>query len=127
MMSQRIRKVCLNCKTLQLIYSEAKYCGLKCRNEARRKETDRVGGLTYVGAHRRVAADRGKASKCVICRKGAKFEWANLTGNLEDIEDYIEVCRQCHWRLDYRRVAIIFIPSSVLAILQPVNEHESDV
>ena len=53
----------------------------------------------YQAMHLRVYAERGKPVHCQVCQKPA-HEWANLTGNYQDIEDYAPMCRSCHRRYD---------------------------
>lgn len=59
-------------------------------------------GNNYVYAHLRVAKIRETPSKCEHCRttKAKKFEWANLTGNYEDVNDYVRLCTSCHRKMD---------------------------
>lgn len=60
---------------------------------------------TYSAFHHRVAAVRGKPSKCEFCgdEESSRFEWSNLTGKYEDVEDYARLCVSCHKRLDHER------------------------
>jgi hypothetical protein len=56
--------------------------------------------------HRRVAKARGRPAKCERCGatdSSLRYEWANLTGNYEDISDYERMCRTCHKRYDAGR------------------------
>lgn len=57
----------------------------------------------YGGLHARVRRRFGNPKKCSVC--GAtdpkkKYEWANLTGNYEDIDDYARMCVPCHRKHD---------------------------
>lgn len=56
----------------------------------------------YAAAHLRVAVARGTPSLCEHCgtTDAARFEWANLTGNYTDPDDYIRLCVSCHHRMD---------------------------
>jgi hypothetical protein len=59
----------------------------------------------YSAFHRRLEAKFGKPKKCEVC--GADhingiYDWANLTGHYEDINDYKRMCRSCHWKYDER-------------------------
>jgi hypothetical protein len=61
---------------------------------------DQVG---YTAAHKRVYKLRGKADHCSVCgttEPGTYFEWANLTGHLEDPYDYAPMCKKCHRKYD---------------------------
>lgn len=60
----------------------------------------------YSKLHRKVEKVRGKPQCCWIC--GATdpcfiYEWANLTGKYEDIQDYKRLCRSCHQKFDQAR------------------------
>ena len=53
--------------------------------------------------HRRLYARFGKPCACQVCgtKDPAKsYDYANLTGRYEDLEDYTPMCRSCHWRYD---------------------------
>jgi hypothetical protein len=54
----------------------------------------------YDGAHHRVRIARGRASDH-LCKCGAPAaEWANLTGNFSDLNDYEAKCDRCHRAYD---------------------------
>ena len=58
----------------------------------------------YQALHLRVAEYRGKPSLCDRCgATEGRFEWANLTGNYADINDYERMCVSCHRRFDAAR------------------------
>lgn len=60
----------------------------------------------YQALHLRVESARGKPHRCSCCDTtdpAAKYEWANLSGHYEDINDYARLCIPCHRRLDARR------------------------
>ena len=62
----------------------------------------------YKALHLRVAAQRGKPQQCQRCQRsdlGTRYEWANLTGNYTDINDYQRMCVTCHRRFDAARRA----------------------
>ena len=66
---------------------------------------DRAG---YQALHLRVEVARGKPSGCQRCgceEPSARYEWANLTGNYTDINDYERMCVPCHRSFDARRRA----------------------
>lgn len=61
----------------------------------------------YQALHLRVAAERGKPNLCSQCgATRGRFEWANLTGNYADIEDYARMCVFCHRAFDAGRRSI---------------------
>jgi len=58
---------------------------------------------TYTRNHWKVRQDRGNPDHCEDCGKTGKewrYEWANLTGNYEDTNDYKMLCRPCHNKFD---------------------------
>lgn len=58
----------------------------------------------YQALHLRVEAARGKPNRCARCwTTTGRFEWANRTGNYEDINDYVRLCVTCHRRYDLAR------------------------
>ncbi|WP_374709425.1 hypothetical protein [Novosphingobium capsulatum] len=52
--------------------------------------------------HRRLYSRFGKPSHCSQCgtSEAAHYDYANLTGQYEDLEDYAPMCRSCHWKYD---------------------------
>jgi len=52
--------------------------------------------------HRRLYALFGKPSRCTVCgtTDSEHYDYANLSGNYEDINDYAAMCRSCHWKYD---------------------------
>ena len=54
--------------------------------------------------HRRLYSRLGKPSKCSVCgtTDAEHYDYANLTGNYEDISDYAAMCRSCHWKFDLK-------------------------
>lgn len=59
--------------------------------------------VTYEAFHKRVAVKRGKADRCtnINCDGKSKvFDWANISGDYNDINDYLMLCRTCHFKMD---------------------------
>lgn len=56
----------------------------------------------YAALHLRVAAVRGKPSLCEHCgtTESTRFEWASLTKNYADVDDYVRLCCSCHHKMD---------------------------
>lgn len=56
----------------------------------------------YAAAHLRVSAVRGQPSLCEKCgtADSPRFEWASLTKNYTDVDDYIRLCCSCHHTMD---------------------------
>jgi len=58
---------------------------------------------SYSAMHKRVYKILGKADHCEECGRadnGTVYNWANLTGKLDDPKDYASLCRKCHNHLD---------------------------
>lgn len=58
--------------------------------------------VRYTTIHRRVYRDRGKAKICEHCHRldQKRYEWANVSGNYYDVNDYIQLCTKCHRKMD---------------------------
>jgi hypothetical protein len=57
---------------------------------------------SYSALHRWVAWHRGSAGShlCADCG-GPASDWANVSGEYRrDLDDFIPLCRPCHWRFD---------------------------
>ncbi|MCP4990117.1 MAG: hypothetical protein GY928_29985 [Colwellia sp.] len=56
----------------------------------------------YAAFHRRLYSKYGKPTKCSVCgtKSSSNYDYANLTGNYHDIDDYAPMCRSCHWKYD---------------------------
>lgn len=53
--------------------------------------------------HKRIKKLRGQPQLCEVCGRsgpGGYYEWANLTGNYRDMDDYRRMCKSCHFRYD---------------------------
>lgn len=58
---------------------------------------------TYQALHLRVATARGKPMKCEVCGTSdpnRSYDWANMTKQYADVNDYKRMCRSCHHRHD---------------------------
>jgi len=45
----------------------------------------------------------GLVDRCDVCgttEPGKHYDWANLTGRYEDVNDYKRMCRSCHFKHD---------------------------
>ena len=61
----------------------------------------------YKALHLRVTKARGRPSLCDWCDETDPtegFEWANLSGNYGDVNDYVRLCVTCHRTYDANRV-----------------------
>jgi hypothetical protein len=54
----------------------------------------------YKAFHLRVNQIRGRAKICEFCNSDYYVEWANLTGQYQNIYDYVALCRKCHHVID---------------------------
>ena len=59
--------------------------------------------VTYSGAHDRVRRLRGPADRCIFGCIARRYEWANLTGDYPNVNDYAQMCGTCHNRYDQAR------------------------
>jgi len=60
--------------------------------------------VTIEAKHQRIRTVRGKPDSCIWgCTDVQIYEWANLTGDYDDIWDYAAMCRSCHRRYDNAR------------------------
>jgi hypothetical protein len=62
----------------------------------------KAGAAKYAAMHLRVAQERGAPSLCEHCgtTESARFEWASLTKNYADMNDYVRLCCSCHHKMD---------------------------
>ena len=61
---------------------------------------------SYDAFHARLRKAKGQpqsCDECKTCDPSKTYEWANLTGNYSDLEDYKRLCRGCHRRYDHGR------------------------
>lgn len=61
------------------------------------------GSVSYASYHKRVGRKRGKPKHCEHCGTTdpeKQYDWASLTRNYADINDYIRLCHACHLRQD---------------------------
>lgn len=58
---------------------------------------------SYKAFHQRLERLRGQPKNCACCGTSdpsRAYDWANLTGRLENPDDYMRMCRSCHWKYD---------------------------
>lgn len=97
--------------TQKVIFNVMKRNNIKTRKAAPRNQKGdknnnwKAGYATYSALHIRVEIERGKPNKCEDCgtKKSKKFEWANINGNYNDVQDYKRLCICCHKAFDNRR------------------------
>lgn len=60
----------------------------------------------YAALHTRLQRRRGIADHCEVCKNTeteTRYEWANLTGDYPNIDDYKQMCAKCHRNYDAKR------------------------
>jgi hypothetical protein len=85
-----------------------KYCSRECRDKIvkhRGKDNGMWKGkdASYSAFHHRLTTLRGKPACCEQCGEtnpNKRYEWANLTGQFDNPEDYKRLCVRCHRILD---------------------------
>lgn len=100
--------------TRKIVFNHLKKQGVKCRKPAKRNQTGNINHMwkgneaSYKAFHVRLKHAKGTAKEngCAIC--GTKdpslwYDWANLTGRFEDMNDYLPMCRSCHRQYDKKR------------------------
>ncbi len=98
--------------TQKVVFSWFKKHGIQSRipykrNQQKENNTSWKGNdATYAAFHYRVESERGKPHFCEACgvMDGVIFEWCNLTGKYEDVNDYARFCRKCHRKYDKNRL-----------------------
>ena len=107
-------KVCPGCGTTALVLLRSMgFCSVGCAHTGENSASlGRVGeqgfrwrgdDAGYVSMHKRVYRLRGKAdhcTKCGISDPAVRYQWANLTGNFNDPDDYASMCPKCHRQYD---------------------------
>jgi len=92
-------------RTVPFICRQARRLGLT--NPKRKAKWQEIPGTNpYFKYHYRVRADRGRPNECSVCGitdPTIWYDWANLTGNYENIYDYSRMCRICHRAYDKTR------------------------
>lgn len=98
----------------QTVHKFMKSAGIERRSQATRtprKGTDhhhwKGDGAGYAAFHTRLHRAKGMPLSCGVCSESdpsKMYDWANLTGNYENIDDYMRMCRSCHRLYDRTRV-----------------------
>ncbi len=98
----------------KVIFNHMRKHGVKARVAAKRNQSGPINHMwkgdnaSYKAFHVRLKHEKGKAKDhgCAVC--GTKdpsiwYDWANLTGKFEDMDDYLPMCRSCHRKYDKKR------------------------
>lgn len=93
--------------TPKVIHNAMKRHGIKVRKAIKRNQRGennsswRGSDATYSAMHHRVEVYRGKPSLCEKCGcTEGRFEWANLSGDYSNVQDYSRLCVPCHRQHD---------------------------
>ena len=95
--------------TQKVVWNRLKGCGVKCRAAVKRNQTGKNNSswkgnrAAYAAFHCRLYALKGHPQKCEVCGTtdaNKTYDWANLTGQYDNPDDYKRMCRSCHWKHD---------------------------
>lgn len=94
--------------TQKVVFNVMRRHGIKSRVPAKRDQwgennpTWKGNDAGKQALHRRLYSRFGKPSKCSVCgtEEAKHYDYANLTGRYEDLDDYTPMCRSCHWKYD---------------------------
>lgn len=103
--------------TQRVVWRFMRNHGIKARVAAKRDQRGEKNSswkgenAQYGSFHQRVKDNRGRAKDygCCICGTtdpNKNYDWANLTGNYNDIMDYAPMCRSCHRKYDYGKLVM---------------------
>lgn len=95
--------------TQKIVWRLMRHHGIQARTAAKRDQRGpknsswKFSGATYAALHKRVEAARGKPMQCSECGTSNPdeiYDWANMTGRYDRVDDYLRLCRSCHWKRD---------------------------
>lgn len=100
--------------TRKVVFNHMKKNGIKARKAAKRNQFEDINHMwkganaSYKAFHARLKKRMGRAADygCSVCGtkdKTIRYEWANMTGNYTDMNDYKPMCVTCHRRYDKKR------------------------
>lgn len=93
----------------KVVWLAMKRHGMPAKRRGKRKEQAPLwkgSGAKYNALHKRVMEARGRPKLCEVCGTSdpsKKYDWASLTGKLDDVNDFKRMCRMCHWHYDKRQ------------------------
>lgn len=99
-------KACLSCGEESWIQKHRNYCSYACSKTGPLNPQWKGDEAGYLACHQRVYRERGVAVGCSTCGlddPDAHYEWANLTGDYHDVNDYSPMCKPCHSAYDNSR------------------------
>ena len=92
----------------KVIYTIMTRHGIKARVAAKRNQFGennhrwKGDAASNQAFHRRLYSRFGKPNICTVCGtvESNNYDYANLSGNYHDLNDYAAMCRSCHWKYD---------------------------
>jgi len=99
--------------TQKVIWKRLKDIGFVCRIAKKRNQEGALNdswkgdNACYTAFHYRIQKLKGKPQKCEVCGTTDEkrvYDWANLTGKINDPNDYKRMCRSCHWKYDKKHL-----------------------
>jgi len=92
----------------KVVFNLMRNHGIKARPAAKRNQWGEANHMwkgddaSKYAFHRRLYSRFGKPSKCSVCgtTEASHYDYANLSGSYEDLNDYAPMCRSCHWKYD---------------------------
>lgn len=93
----------------KVVENAMKRLGIKPRKAAKRDQTGPKNHMwkgldaNLVCKHRRLYRAFGQPSKCDVCgtqENSKTYDWANLTGDYDNPQDFKRMCRSCHAKYD---------------------------
>lgn len=94
--------------TQKVVFNIMRRHGIKARVAAKRDQTGERNS-SWKGSdagkqafHRRLYSRHGKPTCCLVCgtTSAKAYDYANISGRYEDLEDYMPLCRSCHAKYD---------------------------
>jgi len=95
--------------TQKVVWRAMRRWGIPARVAAKRDQWGEANHMwkgddaTYKAMHHRLTTRFGQPQRCDVCGttdRRRSYDWANLTGKIEDLEDYRRMCRSCHRKYD---------------------------
>lgn len=91
------------------VQNDIKLFGVKSRKASIRNQVGKNNknwkgdGAGYSAGHLRKTKLHGQPKKCEVCETDdpkKRYEWASMTGNYTDPDDYKRMCKSCHSKHD---------------------------
>lgn len=120
--------VCKRCGKEALVCEGGKgFCSRSCALKNTSSGTWKGDDASYGSFHDRVRNYRGRPTSCVWGCQSDAYDWASLTGDHKNIDDYAAMCRRCHRRYDFARASMEqgfagFAPQRAKLTLDQVRE-----